>query len=542
MTKLTQHLLPLSLGISLLLSGGVFAAPITVPITLKHATVFFNSAELQNEGEINLPEGQSDVIITGISDAITNENISLKLNPDITLLSTQIVQDPILEAPLSDIVKAYQQELDKLQDEHKALLVKKHVLDVEIAILESNKRGPTPGGFSGSTVGTAKEQSEILELVRERLEKALTDKIPLEKQLKESSERINKLEKQIADSNQGKDKPVTAVLVKLYSPKAVTTPVSLSYITGAVGWNPVYDVKLTNMDLPLKLVYKAELFQKTNLDWDNITITLTSYNPERGIMVPELYPWYVNIFDNNLMVANREKVEKFVLEDEVSYAKTAAVAAPALPLVNVDNSGINVNYVIQTAYTIKSSTSSSLITIKEEDIPATYRYIAVPKLSDGVFLQAQVSNWGKLNLLPGKMYTYLENKYSGESFLDTKNVTSDTLDISLGRDNNVLISQERDRHLTNNPSFFGNTITQQFGYLIKINNRRTNDINIMIQDQIPVSQNDDITISDLNYGGAEYDEKKGTLTWVLTLKPNENKELPFSFKVKYPKDKQVTNL
>ena len=52
----------------------------------------------------------------------------------------------------------------------------------------------------------------------------------------------------------------------------------------------------------------------------------------------------------------------------------------------------------------------------------------------------------------------------------------------------------------------------------------------------------EIQVEMLENSSAEYDETTGKLTWRLTIEPGETAEVNFKFQVKYPKDKNPSNL
>ena len=60
-----------------------------------------------------------------------------------------------------------------------------------------------------------------------------------------------------------------------------------------------------------------------------------------------------------------------------------------------------------------------------------------------------------------------------------------------------------------------------------------------LKDQIPVSQNSGITVTTEELSGGHLDKEKGTITWLLHLNPNEQKELLVQYRVKYPKNRRL---
>ncbi|WP_415223145.1 DUF4139 domain-containing protein [Psychroserpens sp.] len=42
------------------------------------------------------------------------------------------------------------------------------------------------------------------------------------------------------------------------------------------GWFPIYDIKADKINEPLQLSYKAQVYQNTGTDWNDIKLTLST--------------------------------------------------------------------------------------------------------------------------------------------------------------------------------------------------------------------------------------------------------------------------
>ncbi len=169
--------------------------------------------------------------------------------------------------------------------------------------------------------------------------------------------------------------------------------------------------------------------------------------------------------------------------------------------------------------------------------PAGFKYVAVPKLSPLVYLTANITDWARLSLQSGEATLYFENSFVGKSNLDV-NQLSDTLKISLGTDNSILVKREKRKDFTST-RIIGSNKTETFSYLLTIRNNKALPVNITINDQIPVSGNSGITVDPVELSGGKHNEVTGEIQWEMTLKPQEVKQLVLTYSVKYPKDKTV---
>jgi len=193
----------------------------------------------------------------------------------------------------------------------------------------------------------------------------------------------------------------------------------------------------------------------------------------------------------------------------------------------------NLEYAIEIPYTIPSDGENYSLKIKEVSLPVDYVYHAIPKLDNDAFLIAEIQDWTQLNLLSGKSSIYYQGTFTGESNIDVDQA-SDTLKISLGRDNNIIVKREGNKRMIDK-RIIGNSIKETIGWDITVKNNKNTKIKITVDDQYPLSERKSILIEQLESTNAKIDEKTGKLTWELELEPNEKKVLTYKYSVKYPK-------
>ncbi len=133
---------------------------------------------------------------------------------------------------------------------------------------------------------------------------------------------------------------------------------------------------------------------------------------------------------------------------------------------------------LDTPFTIKSSGKQKVVSINNVDIPAYYEYRTVPKLEKAAFLIARVADWGEYNLLEGEANLYFESTYIGKSILDVRFLT-DTLNISLGRDKNVLVNRQKVKSQTSR-EFIGKETIEKRHFDLSIRNSKGQPINIIV--------------------------------------------------------------
>lgn len=203
----------------------------------------------------------------------------------------------------------------------------------------------------------------------------------------------------------------------------------------------------------------------------------------------------------------------------------------------IDQGITNTRFEIKKKYSIPTDGDVNVIEIENYSVPATYAYFAAPVLNENVFLTVKIGNWEQYNLLPAEANVYFEGSYSGKTNLNPM-ATTDSLTVSLGVDPNVVVKRTELSDFKKN-QYIGNNKIISKTYEIELKNTKQSAIDLVLYDRIPVSQNRDIKVEDVETGNSKYEEDKGILEWKVNLKPNEKSTFKFSYAIKYPKIQRI---
>ena len=197
----------------------------------------------------------------------------------------------------------------------------------------------------------------------------------------------------------------------------------------------------------------------------------------------------------------------------------------------------NVEFNIANPYTVPSDGKQYLVEINEVGTDATYQYYVAPKLSTDVFLTARITDWNKYNFLSGEANLFFEGTFIGKSLIDT-HATADTLNLSLGTDKNIVVTRTLQKDLTGKQALSSNK-KEARDWLITVRNRKSQPVNLLVEDQVPVSQNSGIDVELQDISGAEINKETGKLSYNLTLNSQAEKQMRIKYQVKYPKNQLV---
>ena len=197
----------------------------------------------------------------------------------------------------------------------------------------------------------------------------------------------------------------------------------------------------------------------------------------------------------------------------------------------------NVEFNIANPYSVPSDGKQYAVEIGQFDLNASYQYFVAPKVSTDVFLTAQLTNWNKYNFLSGEANLFFEGTFIGKSLINTQ-ATADTLNLSLGTDKNIVVTRTLQKDLTERQSF-GSNKKETRNWLIEVKNRKNQPVSLLVEDQVPVSQNLAIEVEQQEISGAKLDALTGKLSWNFMLNSQDNKKIQLKYQVKYPKNQSV---
>jgi hypothetical protein len=198
---------------------------------------------------------------------------------------------------------------------------------------------------------------------------------------------------------------------------------------------------------------------------------------------------------------------------------------------------ISVDFDIKTPYTILSDNKVVTVDMDQLNLPVTYQYYAIPKLSKDVFLNAQVQDWEKYSLLEGEANVFFEDTYVGKTILNIT-TASDTLSISLGRDKKISINREKVKDYMTK-QFIGNKSVEARDWKTTVRNNRSEKIMLVMLDQVPVSNNAEIEVSKETTPDSKFDAESGEISWESVINPGQSKVFDLKYTVKYPKNRRI---
>ena len=523
-----------------LLFSTIASAQKAVDSRITNVTVFLNRAQVTRMVKTRVEAGKSDLVFQGLTSELDPQSIQVAAKGNFTILGIVHQQNFRNEFNLPRGLKLLRDSLTTYTEELTTEQNFREILNKEEAMLISNQK------IGGTTQNlTASELKAMADFYRSRLNDIAIQRIKQDTKIKKLQERISRLQKQIAEQNELYSRNTSEIVVSIEAASPSQAEIEMNYIVGNAGWIPVYDLRAIDTKRPVQLQYKANVYQRTGEEWDNVKLTLSTANPSLGGSKPVLSPWYLDFpapvvrrgvrYRTDAPAAASPAYEQSQADtNEVEEAKSVADFTTTI------QTSLNTQFAISLPYTVRSAAKPTLVDIATHSIKADYIYSVAPKLDMDAFLMARLTGWEELSLLPGEANIFFEGTFVSKSFVDPGTI-KDTLMLSLGRDKRVIVKREKVKDFTTRKTVASNQ-RDAYAFMISVRNSKAEAIKLIVEDQVPISQNSQIEVSVIDAGNARYNKTTGMLEWELDVMPQETKSVTYKFEVKYPKDRVVSNL
>jgi uncharacterized protein (TIGR02231 family) len=347
------------------------------------------------------------------------------------------------------------------------------------------------------------------------------------------------------------------VRIDLAAAAATSATLRVSYTVRAARWTPLYDVRLDtgarDRKPSLELVRRAEVVQTTGEDWSDVALSVSTVRSARGGSAPNL---------NSLIVQYPPPPRQAA----VSAPAPASPTAPATALKRefrfaggasfgaldekadeqqavAEVSGFQVVFKIPGRVSVGASEGAKSLRVSTATIAPDLAVRAVPVLDPTAFLEASFKQAEDAPLLPGRTAIYRDGVFVGRGQM-TAAGKDETIRLGFGADDKVKVERSVVKRNEGSAGLIVTTSkTDERAFKTVIRNGHDFPIRVAIEDQLPVSENEDIQVEMLPSTtpptATNLRDKRGVLEWTFDAKPGEARDIAFAWRVRWPKDKGV---
>ncbi|MBD0262020.1 MAG: mucoidy inhibitor MuiA family protein [Tolypothrix sp. Co-bin9] len=526
-----------------------------VDTQIKAVTVYADKALVSRRGVVSLTGQERELVIAALP-VLETESVRVSGAGQVAVRLLGVSSDRLITTePVAERVAQLTRQIKQIEAEKRHLQAQVDALALQSSFI-AGLREKTEDPFAQSLARKNLSLSETLDFLNflgsQYSEYAIasgeckTQQQELDKQLQILYASLQKIQTP-------HPKESVSLIVAIEPADAGEFELEVSYLVNNASWNPLYDLRVSSSSDTVHLGYLAEITQKTGEDWINVDITLSTAKPGLGTLPPQLQPWYIDVPRPQEYLMRRRTMSLPVPtmamaapsgagddSESEEVAKDYAIAAETV-VAEVSKEGSVVTFKLSGGGNIPSDGAPHKTTIFNDDYPCNFDYIAMPRLVSFAYLQANVKNSANgATLLPGKANIFRDNIFVGTTQLDNI-ARGQEFKLNLGIDEGLkiereLVERQVDKKLMSNQR----RIT--YSYRLIITNLLNSEANLKLTEQLPVSRNEQIKVRLIRSNPQIQLGEMGILEWMLTLPPQEQREIYYQFTVEHPPELTVVGL
>ncbi|MDB5584392.1 MAG: hypothetical protein JWR80_9568 [Bradyrhizobium sp.] len=342
------------------------------------------------------------------------------------------------------------------------------------------------------------------------------------------------------------------VRIDLAAATAAKATLRVTYAVRQARWAPLYDARLdtgTKDRKPgLELVRRAEITQTTGEDWSNVALAVSTVRTARGGSAPELnslivqYPQPPRPLGSVSGGAASDAVRPRSMPAPAMMAESVAKRADEQEA-TVEVGGFQVTFRIPGRVSLGASEGAKSLRVSTATIAPDLAVRSAPVRDPAAFLEARFVQNEDAPLLPGRVAIYRDGVFVGRGQMASA-AKGENVRLGFGADDKIKIERTVVKRNEGSAGLIVTTSkTDERSFKTTVRNGHDFPIRIVIEDQLPVSENEEIQIEMLPSTtpptATNLRERRGVLEWAFDAKPGEVKDIAFAWRVRWPKDKGV---
>ena len=518
---------------------------------LKAVRVYFSRAELTHEARVNLPAGNYSLVFSGLSQYLDENSLQVSGEGDGIIQGVSARTSYLNRTNIPARVRILEDSLKYFQAKSLDLENIIWVLTQEQSLILNNNK------VAGEEKGLSTEEvQKLASFYSTRLRAIGIGLLDTQEQKKNNDRQMQRIKSELSKFNSERDQPTKEVVVTFLKKGNAGVNLKLKYLATNATWYPNYDLRCTKINEPVNLILKGKIVNQTGIEWKNVQVSLSTADPNSYAVSPTLDPLYLYIrqpiayqnkkaipkatYQNapqqqeqliekdNVIAKDLRRIASKPIEDEGSVAMT-----PMWETTTTQSRSLATEYTIDLPYTIPSDGKEVGVEVKKIEMPGNFRYFAVPKKSKDAYLQLELTDWNTYDLIAGEASVYFEGNFVSKTNIDPTSA-DDTLYVNMGKDPKVVIERKLDKKYSSQKSL-GSQVKLERTFKITVKNNKAEPINLLIEDQVPVSSGNQIEVIFIGAKGADYDANSGKLKWELQVESGRSRVLDINYDIKFPK-------
>lgn len=513
-----------------------------VSSTVTGVTVYPNRARITRTGSVNLPIGRTVLQFSGLPADLEEGSVIVSAQSETAVTIEGIdLREEFLASSAMPKTQDLERQLEQLQDQKKSLQSEKSVTEEKRNFFRNLSAGLGKGEKETTNLDDVRK---LYSFYGEEVSNLAESILSLDRAEAKLEPEINRIKRELEALKNAGQKSERTLLVSVNAGTAAKADFTVRYLIGNAYWNPNYDARVDSGTGKVVFLYNALVRQETGEDWNSVRLVLSTAQPGRNGRMPELSPEFVDFKGPEPAPLPRDEIAAsppVAAPGEQFRSKTLSVESTDAQA-EVQKNGLAVAYQVELPVTIPADGQTHRTNVSLLNLAGSPEYVTTPKLDAEVFLKIHLVNTSEALLLPGPVSVFRDAEFTGTIQLDLVPSGSD-FDLYVGRDDAVKVERNELVNKRSETGLLNRRTVVDRKYQTSLQNFRSNPIKILIYDQLPVSRNAEIAVSQGVFSDqpAAFDKDSGKLSWNIVLPPKVKKVIEYSYSIEWPKGKEIMN-
>jgi uncharacterized protein (TIGR02231 family) len=349
------------------------------------------------------------------------------------------------------------------------------------------------------------------------------------------------------------------VRIDLAAEAATPATLRVSYAVRGARWSPIYDARLESgagdRKPSLEVVRRAEIVQNTGEDWQDVQLAVSTVRTAKGGNAPDLRPLIVRYpavrppaqpLPAAAPPAALRSVPPGTAADALSAQEPEMKLARSMAAEErdavLDTGGFQALFRLPGRVSVATDEGAKSFRITAATIAPDLLVRATPALDATGFLEAGFKHGEEAPLLPGRVAIYRDGIFVGRGQVPLT-AKEQPVRLGFGADDKIKIERTVVSRTEGSAGLITTSKTDQRDYKIAVRNGHDAAVRVVIEDQLPVSEIDDVKVELLPGSTAPSERdvrnRRGVVAWSFELGAHEARDIKFGWRVRWPSDKSI---
>lgn len=529
------------------------AAEIRVPSRIDGVTVYPSGATVTRLAEVELPAGQHRLLIGGLTDRLDPNSLRVEGAASATLsigaVESRLIPQPVGPGTSTEVDR----RLQVLRDDRERVAGLVDAVAVKKAHIQKFAESG-PDRASGKDALPVAQWPEAWEAVGQAM-------IGVTEELRAARVALRKVDEEIAALSRGRqsgtavDAARREVSLAVEVPASVRARLTLSYQVPGAEWRAAYDARLstggTADKVTLALVRRAIVSQRSGEDWTDVSIAVSTVQPNRGTAAPDLPAQRATFYEppRPVLLPRSETrgqappARTLEAPEQADLATAPALTEPVRQqLAELEAGAFHSQFQLPGRLTVPGDGIAKDFRVASREVTPTLLVKAVPSVEPAGFLEARLTNEDEAPLLPGTVALFRDAVFVGSGRLELV-APGDTFELGFGYDDRIKVQRLPVRRRETEPGWIGSSRTDLREFRTVVRNLHPFPVRISVIDQIPFSENGAITVEPIASTTPPTEpavrDRRGVMAWTYEYRPGEEREIRIGYRLRWPADRRI---